>query len=290
VSSGAASPELGNTASPELRNPELRNAPSPELLVAREIHARHPTSDRDALRDLTLGVARGEILALVGPNGSGKSTTLAVMADALRPRRGTVELDGTNVRRFGRRQLALRVSRLAQSPVCPEGLTAEQLVFCGRHPHRRPFGGPSTRDREAVRAALDAVDALAIREREVQTLSGGERRRVWLAMALCQEAEIMLLDEPTAALDLRHRHELLALLVRLRDRDRRTLVVVLHDLDEAATIADRVAIMQGGRLYDVGTPARCFVPRMLRVVFGVVADVGWVDGHIRVDVQHAVGR
>jgi iron complex transport system ATP-binding protein len=262
----------------------------PELLVAREIHARHPTSDRDALRDLTLGVGRGEILALVGPNGSGKSTTLAVMANAIRPRRGTVHLDGTDVRRVGRRSFARRVARLAQSPVCPEGLTVEQLAFCGRHPHRRPFASASPRDREVVRTALAAVDALAIREREVQTLSGGERRRAWLAMALSQESEILLLDEPTAALDLRHRHELLALLARLRAEEGRTLVVVVHDLDEAATIADRVAVLQAGRLYDVGTPARCFVPRMLRDVFGVVADVAWEDGRIRVTVHGAVGR
>lgn len=259
------------------------------LLVAREVHARHPASDRDALRDVTLGVARGEILALVGPNGSGKSTTLAVLANALRPRRGTVRLDGADVRRVGRRAFARRVARLAQSPVCPEGLTVEQLVFCGRHPHRRPFASASARDRDAVRAALDAVDALAIRGREVQTLSGGERRRAWLAMALCQESEILLLDEPTAALDLRHRHELLALLLRLRAEEQRTLVVVVHDLDEAATIADRVAVMQGGRLYDVGPPARCFVPRMLRDVFGVVADVAWEDRHVRVTVQGPVG-
>lgn len=260
-----------------------------EILVATEIHARHPTSDRDALRDLTLGVEQGEILALVGPNGSGKSTTLAVLANALRPRRGQVHLDGTDVRQIGRQQLARRVARLAQHPVCPEGLTVEQLAFCGRHPHRRPFAGPVARDREVVRAALDAVDALGIREREVQTLSGGERRRAWLAMALSQEAEIMLLDEPTAALDLRHRHELLALLHRLRTEEGRTLVVVLHDLDEAAAIADRVAVMQGGRLYDVGSPARCFCPRMLRDVFGVIADVTWAAGRVHVSVHGPVG-
>ncbi len=264
-------------------------SPAADILVAREIHARHPTSDRDAVRDLTLGVARGEILALVGPNGSGKSTTLAVMGDTLRPRRGAVELEGTDVRHFRRRQLALRMARLPQSPVCPEGLLVEQLVFCGRHPHRRPFAGPNAEDREAVRAALHAVDALALREREVQTLSGGERRRVWLAMALAQQSDILLLDEPTAALDLRHRHALLALLARLRDEQGRTIVVVLHDLDEAAAVADRVAVLQGGRLYDVGTPARCFVPRMLRDVFGVVADVAWVAGHVRLHVRHAVG-
>jgi iron complex transport system ATP-binding protein len=260
-----------------------------EALVATEIHARHPASDRDALRDVTLGVARGEILVLVGPNGSGKSTTLAVLGNQLRPRRGTVRLDGTDVRRVGRRRLARQVARLAQHPVCPEGLTVEQLAFCGRHPHRRPFAGVDRRDRDVVRAALDAVDATALREREVQTLSGGERRRAWLAMALSQEAEIMLLDEPTAALDLRHRHELMALLRRLRTEQGRTLVVVLHDLDEAAAIADRVAVMQGGRLYDVGPPAACFRPRMLRDVFGVIADVAWEGSRVQVTVHGPVG-
>ena len=259
------------------------------ILRATGIHARHPTSEHDALRDLTLGVERGEILALVGPNGSGKSTTLAVLANTLRPRRGTVHLDGTDVRRIGRKAFALRVARLAQHPVCPEGLTVEQLAFCGRHPHRRPFGGPAPRDREVVRAALDAVDALALREREVQTLSGGERRRAWIAMALSQESEILLLDEPTAALDLRHRHELLALLLRLRRSEGRTLVVVLHDLEDAAAIADRVAVLQAGRLYDIGAPADCLTARMLRDVFGVVADVHRHEGRTTVTVHSPVG-
>ncbi len=259
-----------------------------EALVATEVHARHPASDRDALRDVTLGVARGEILVLVGPNGSGKSTTLAVLANQLRPRRGEVRLDGTDVRRIGRRRLARQVAHLPQQPACPEGLTVEQLAFCGRHPHRRRFAAVDRRDHEVVRAALDAVDATALREREVQTLSGGERRRAWLAMALSQEAEIMLLDEPTAALDLRHRHELLALLLRLRADEDRTLVVVLHDLDEAAAIADRVAVMQGGRLYDLGPPRRCIGSRMLRDVFGVVAEVAWEGKRVRVDVRESV--
>jgi iron complex transport system ATP-binding protein len=260
-----------------------------DLLVATGIHARHPSSSRDALRDLTLGVARGEILVLVGPNGSGKSTTLAVLANDLRPRRGTVHLDGVDVRRYGRRAFASRVARLAQQPVCPEGLTVEQLAFCGRHPHRRMFAGADARDRDVVRAALDAVDALGLRARDVQTLSGGERRRAWLAMALSQEAEIMLLDEPTAALDLRHRHELLALLLRLREREGRTIVVVLHDLADAAMIADRVAVLQGGRLYDVGPPARCLTPRLLRDVFGVIADVTSAAGRTTVTVHGPVG-
>jgi iron complex transport system ATP-binding protein len=260
------------------------------LLAAEGVHARHPGATYDALRDLTLGVAAGEILVLVGPNGSGKSTALAVLGRALRPQRGVVRLDGVDLRCVGRRQLARRVARLPQDPACPEGLTVEQLTSCGRHPHRRFLAGIDAGERAIVREALGAVDVLDLRGRRVETLSGGERRRVWLAMLLAQQAEVLLLDEPTAALDLRHQHEVLALLARLRVERGATLVVVLHDLAQAAAIADRIAVMQHGRLYDVGPPADCVRPAMLHDVFGIAAEVRAEDGRLQVVVRGPAQR
>ncbi|MBZ0114743.1 MAG: ABC transporter ATP-binding protein [Thermoanaerobaculia bacterium] len=242
------------------------------ILRVENLHLRHPGTDRDVVRDLQLEVAAGEILCLVGPNGSGKSTSLAALARELRPRHGRVLLDGEDVWRIPRQRFARRVARLPQEPQCPEGLTVEQLVMAGRHAHLGLFGAWRTSDANAVHEALVAMDLLELRHRAVDTLSGGERRRAWIAMVLCQEAEVLLLDEPTAGLDIRHEWEVLDLLSRIR-RDRGvTLVLVLHQLDQAAKLADRVAIFHRGRLYRAGDPS-CLDDETLRDVFGVDASL-----------------
>jgi len=245
----------------------------PALLRMCGVHVRHPTADRDALRDVALGVRSGEILALVGPNGSGKSTALATLGRALVPRLGDVELDGGTAAVLSARTFARRVARLPQNPSCPEGITVAELVRSGRHAYRRFLEPLGDTDLAAVREAMRAVDVLDLRHRRMETLSGGERRRAWLAMVLCQEAPILLLDEPTSALDLRHQRELLALLRRLRDERHVTIVVVLHDLEQAAWVADRVAVLHRGRLYAAGAPADAIREDTLRDVFGVEARV-----------------
>ena len=255
------------------------------LLEARRLHLRHPRGERDVVRDVSLAVSPGEILALVGPNGSGKSTTLAALGGALVPRSGTVQVDGVDLRRIGRRALARRVARLPQEPLCPEGLTVADLVLCGRHPHRGWLESPRHEDRGAVGDAIRTMGLADLRHRRVETLSGGERRRAWIAMVLAQRAELLLLDEPTAALDVRHQHEVLDLLVRVNQERGTGIVLVLHDLEHAARIAHRIAVMHRGRLYHAGPPSRAIVPDMLRDVFGVAARVDDDDGRLRVRVD-----
>jgi iron complex transport system ATP-binding protein len=242
-------------------------------LALRGVHVRHPSGERDALRDLSLGVRRGEILALVGPNGSGKSTALATLGRALAPRLGGVELDGAGAADVRPRTFARRVARLPQHPEAPDGLTVEELVQSGRHPHRRLLAPYSPHDAAVMREAMRATDVADLRHRALETLSGGERRRAWLAMALAQEAALLLLDEPTAALDLRHQREVLELLRRINRERGTTIVVVLHDLEHAAWLAHRIAVLHRGRLYTAGPPADCIVPDMLRDVFGVAARI-----------------
>lgn len=237
------------------------------------VHTRHPLAERDALRDLSLSVMRGEILALVGPNGSGKSTALATLGRTLAPRLGAVLLDGGDALVLPPRAYARKVARLPQSPICPEGITVAELVHGGRHAHRGFLQPLRDTDLAAAREAMRATDVLDLRHRCMETLSGGERRRAWLAMVLCQESPLLLLDEPTAALDLRHQRELLALLRRLNVERRVTIVVVIHDLEQAAWLAHRVAVMHRGRLYAVGTPADALREDTLRDVFGVAARV-----------------
>ncbi len=237
------------------------------------LHLRHPGTDRDVVRDLRMEVTPGEIVCLVGPNGSGKSTTLAALARELRPRRGAVRLDGQDVWSISRRQFARRVARLPQEPIAPEGLTVEQLVRAGRHAHQGLWRGWASEDASAVESALIAMDLLDVRKRTVETLSGGERRRAWLAMVLSQETEVLLLDEPTTGLDIRHEWEVLDLLRRIREERGVTLVLVLHQLDRAARLADRIAVFHRGRLYLHASPSECLNHETLRDVFGVDASL-----------------
>jgi iron complex transport system ATP-binding protein len=254
-------------------------------LSAARLHVRPRGADRDALRDVSIALREGEVLALVGPNGSGKSTLLASLARDLEPRSGELRLGDENAAGTPRRRFAQAVAWLPQQPEVAAGFTVEALVLQGRHAHRPFLAAPSAADRRAVDRALRTLDLLDLRRRAVETLSGGERRRVWLAMALCQEAPVLLLDEPTAALDLRHQWEVLALLARLNREHGLTLGVVLHDLEQAAALAHRVAVLHRGRLYASGAPETCLTHEALRDVWGVDAEITKEDGFVRVRVR-----
>jgi iron complex transport system ATP-binding protein len=258
-------------------------------LEARRLWVRHPRSPFDALRDATLGVARGEILALCGPNGSGKSTLMAALAGTLRPHAGEVRIDGVDLQSLGARERAHRLARLPQEPRGPDGLTVEALVAMGRYAHRGRFAGQGREDRAAVRTALEAVDLIDLRGRALERLSGGERRRAWLAMVLAQGAPLLLLDEPTAALDPRFAWEVLEHLVRIHRQRGTTIVLALHDLEDAARVADRIALLYRGRVYAVGQPKDVLVRDALRDVFGIDAEVTWA-GRLRIDVLGPADR
>jgi len=254
-------------------------------LEAERVHLRHPGSERDAVRDVSLRVRAGEVLALVGPNGSGKSTLLAGLGREIRARAGAIRLDGNDLHRIARRVFARRVARLPQEPACPDGLRVRELVRGGRHPHVGLFADYAADDERAIRDAVTAMDLGDLLGRSMETLSGGERRRAWLAMVLAQETDVLLLDEPTAALDLRHQWEVLDLVSRVNRERGTTVVMSLHDLEQAAAHAHRLGIVCRGRLYAVGPPEQCLTEEMLRDVFGVDALVVKEDGALRVRVR-----
>jgi len=233
--------------------------------------------DKPILQEVSLTVRPGELLGLVGPNGAGKTTLLRVLAGLLGPERGSVAYDGDSVRTLGRQALARRVSFLTQGGDISWPLSVEAVVGLGRLPHRRPFAGPFEADATAVAAALDHCDVAGFRARTMDTLSGGEQRRVLLARALAVEAPYLLADEPLAGLDPLHQLEVMALLKRTARRGV-GVVVVLHDLALAARFCDRLALVDHGRLVAGGRPAAVLDDAHLHAVFGIEALRGSHEG------------
>jgi len=225
------------------------------------------------LADLDLLVPSGQVTALVGPNGCGKSTLLRGLARLLRPRRGSVYLDGASVFGLPTKELAKRLGILPQGPVAPEGLTVRELVAQGRYPHQRWFQQWSVDDEAATAWALATTGMVELADRPVDALSGGQRQRAWIAMALAQGTETLLLDEPTTFLDLAHQVEVLQLLESLNREEGRTIVMVLHDLNHAARHASHLVAMAEGRVVAAGAPCDILTPDLLHEVFGVDAAV-----------------
>ncbi|MDQ1007548.1 iron complex transport system ATP-binding protein [Streptomyces sp. V4I23] len=229
---------------------------------------------RDVLAGVDLDVGAGESVALVGLNGCGKSTLLRLCAGLLRPSAGRVLLEGDDLARLGRRSAARRVALLHQSAPPVPGMTVRQLVRQGRYAARGPLGMLRDGDDAVCMRALADVGVAAWADRHVDALSGGERQRVRLAMALAQDTRLLLLDEPTTYLDLRHQLEVMRTVARLREERGLTVVMVLHDLGHAARFADRIVALRSGVVAADGPPADVVTPALLADVLGVAGRVG----------------
>jgi iron complex transport system ATP-binding protein len=240
---------------------------SPDILRADGVTVEIRT--RAILRDVSLALAAGERIALVGPNGAGKSTLLRVLAGTLRPTAGHVELGGTPIADLDRVQVARRLAVVPQQTALPFAMRVEEVVALGRLPHEAPLRGSRPADRAAVAAAIDRVGLGHLLGRDARELSLGERQLVLLALAVAQEAPVLLLDEPTVHLDLRHQVEAMELLRDLNERDGTALVAVLHDLGLAALFFPRLVVIDHGRVVADGTPAEVLTDERIRDVFGV---------------------
>ncbi|GLZ30078.1 cobalamin/Fe3+-siderophore ABC transporter ATP-binding protein [Lentzea sp. NBRC 105346] len=224
---------------------------------------------RTVLDGVDLEVPQGRITAVVGPNGCGKSTLLRALGGILKPTAGEVTLDGTALRRIQPKQLARKLALLPQSPVVPTGVSVEALVRRGRHPYQKFLTPWSAGDQEAVDAALERTSLTELRTRPVDRLSGGQRQRAWIALALAQRTEYLLLDEPTTFLDLRYQLDLLDLVAKLNAADGRTTVLVLHDLAQAARYAHHLVVVHNGRIAAAGPPEDVLTEQLVHDVFGV---------------------
>ncbi|HJR94779.1 MAG TPA: ABC transporter ATP-binding protein [Gaiellaceae bacterium] len=226
-------------------------------------------------------VADGEWLALIGPNGAGKTTLLRAIA-RLVPFAGDIVLDGRAVCRLARSELARLVAVVPQEPSTPPWMTVAEYVLLGRTPHLGPLAKEGARDREAAARALGRLDLLAFADRRLGTLSGGEKQRAVVARALAQEARIILLDEPTAALDIGHQQQALELLDGLRAESGLTLVAAMHDLTLAAQYADRMVLLDAGRVVADGVPADVLTEALIAEHYGASIEVVRINGRLAV--------
>ena len=220
--------------------------------------------DRASLR-----LPRGQVSVLIGPNGSGKSTLLRGIASLQPMASGSVDIDGVSTRALSRRELARRLTMLTQGRPTPAGLTVREVVEFGRHPYRGRWRANDTDGRQAVDRALALTEVAELHDRDVDTLSGGQLQRVWLAACLAQDTDVLLLDEPTTYLDLRHQVELLSLIRSLAATHSVTVGVVLHDLNQAADIADHVVLLHEGQIVAAGAPSAVLDPQTLTRVYEI---------------------
>jgi iron complex transport system ATP-binding protein len=217
---------------------------------------------------LDLEIPDGKVTAIVGPNACGKSTVLRALSRLLRPKSGSVLLDGQEIHRRPTKEVARQLGLLPQSPIAPDGILVADLVARGRTPHQSLFQQWSVADERAVREALTATGTLDLVDRSVDELSGGQRQRVWIAMALAQETDLLLLDEPTTFLDITHQIEVLDLIAEL-NHSGRTIVVVLHDLNLACRYADHVVAMRDGQVVASGAPSEVITVGLVDAVFNL---------------------
>jgi iron complex transport system ATP-binding protein len=242
-------------------------------LTGEELVLSYPSGDEPVVDGESITVTAGSVTALVGPNGSGKSTLLKGLADQLTPDAGSVLVDGRTVASFGKKELARTLGLLSQESTSPNSITVEDLVYHGRYPYRGFFESVTDEDRRAVDRAIDLAGCGHLRDREVGQLSGGQKQLVWIAMVLAQDTDVLLLDEPTTFLDLRHQLEVMEIVETLRAESDITVVVVLHDIQQAARLADEMIALNEGAIHARGTPAEVVTEALLAEVFEIDAEV-----------------
>ncbi len=216
-------------------------------------------------------IPQGKITSIIGPNGCGKSTLLKALSRMLPVKSGEIILDGKRIAELPTVEIARKMAILPQAPQAPSGLTVSELVAYGRYPHQKGFGRLRSEDHEAIRWALSITHMEEFAERNIDALSGGQRQRAWIAMALAQDTPVILLDEPTTYLDMAHQLEVLELLEDLNRKEKKTIALVIHDLNLAARFSDWLICMRAGKVMYEGSPEEIMTERMMADVFSLKA-------------------
>lgn len=244
---------------------EATSAPAP--VAIRVDHVRVGYDKRIISEDVSISVPTGGYTAIIGPNACGKSTLLRAISRILPYTQGSILLDGEDISGIPTKKLATRLGLLPQSSLSPDGIRVADLVARGRHPHQGMFDRWSKTDEQIVVEALAATGISDLSGRLVDELSGGQRQRVWVAMVLAQQTPVLLLDEPTTFLDITHQYGLLELFETLRRELQRTIVVVLHDLNQAARFASHLIVMKDGDVVTAGPPAEIMTTELIEEVY-----------------------
>lgn len=230
--------------------------------------------EKNIITQMNIQFKSNEITTIIGPNGCGKSTLLKALTRLIPHSKGSILLDGQSIAKENTKKLAQKMAILPQTQDSASGLTVGELVSYGRFPYQRGFGKLTSSDYEVIDWALKVTNTFDYKFRTVDSLSGGQRQRVWIAMALAQETETIFLDEPTTYLDMAHQLEVLELLKNLNQRQQRTIIMVLHDLNHAARFSHNMIALKDGKLIKAGTSEDVMKKDILQEVFNIDAEIG----------------
>lgn len=243
------------------------------------------------IEEMNLKLPKGKISIIIGGNGCGKSTLLKTIARINKPKRGDIFINNKDIRKIKEKDIAKEVAFLPQGPVCPSGLTVRELVAYGRFPHQKMIGGLNSHDQEMIDWAIEQTGLSEFADREVENLSGGQRQRAWIAMTLAQETEIIMLDEPTTYLDLSYQLEVLEILERLNKEKKITVVIVLHEINNAFRFADNIIGLKKGKIVCEGRPIDVINKENLKEIFGIEADLKKSEtGEYPVCIEYELSR
>ncbi|MGL5641838.1 MAG: ABC transporter ATP-binding protein [Paraclostridium sp.] len=227
----------------------------------------------DIVKNLNLEIPKGKITTIIGANGCGKSTILKTLGRIITPKSGNIYINGKDLYKEKPTEIAKNMAILPQNPQAPSGLTVEELIAYGRFPHQKGFGKTNKEDKDIVAWAMEVTKISEFKDRNIDDLSGGQRQRAWIAMALAQETDILLLDEPTTYLDLAHQLEILSLLDDLNKNQGRTIVMVIHELNNASRFADHMIGIKKGSIVCEGNAEDVMTQANLKEIFNIDAEI-----------------
>lgn len=225
------------------------------------------------IENMNISIPKGKITVIIGANGCGKSTLLKGIARVLKKDSGDIFIDGLNIKNISSKNIAKKMAVLPQAPKAPKGLKVSELVAYGRFPHKKGFGSLNKVDFDIIDKSLEIANMTKYRDKNLDELSGGQRQRAWIAMSLCQQTNILLLDEPTTYLDLAHQLDVLSLLSKLNKDEGRTIVMVLHELNNASRFADFMIGMKDGIVVASGAPIDVLTNENMRIIYNIDANI-----------------